>query len=340
MKRVFAVMRYALVFLCNLVLLFLFHSYLNVLLFAALCLLPVCSFLMLHHAAGQIHATLTLPPGPLSRTEPLFLRIALRNPTLFPIPTVRICLHFENLFYETNGSHQLVLPARARQETSATYPLLSERSGTLQVGITSIVLRDYLGFFEKKLSTTALETCVLFPAETLAEHSADPVFREDTSDDTHTIRSYVESTEVTGIREYIPGDKLQNIHWKLSAKQDALLVKEKNGTATNELHLLLELPKEEPERAEQILEKLFHTTEVLTRQMIPYTLWFYQGGTLQAAAIEHNAQRLSCLEHLLLEPRFSRKGEVAKLFRHMNGPNAHVLYFGCENTKENNNNIL
>ena len=32
-------------------------------------------------------------------------------------------------------------------------------------------------------------------------------------------------SEVTGIREYIPGDKLQNIHWKLSAKKDILMVR-------------------------------------------------------------------------------------------------------------------
>ena len=43
------------------------------------------------------------------------------------------------------------------------------------------------------------------------------------------------------IREYQPGDRLQHIHWKLSAKRDNLLVKEFESNAEVSLCLLLEL---------------------------------------------------------------------------------------------------
>lgn len=40
------------------------------------------------------------------------------------------------------------------------------------------------------------------------------------------LRGGTDHSEVFQIREYVPGDRLQNIHWKLSAKSDDLMVRE------------------------------------------------------------------------------------------------------------------
>src|SRR5699024_3733360 len=34
------------------------------------------------------------------------------------------------------------------------------------------------------------------------------------------------SSYISGVRQYVPGDRLSSIHWKQSAKQDALMTKE------------------------------------------------------------------------------------------------------------------
>lgn len=46
--------------------------------------------------------------------------------------------------------------------------------------------------------------------------------------------------DMTGIREYVPGDPVRNIHWKLSEKTDRMLVKELGIPATDRLLLILD----------------------------------------------------------------------------------------------------
>ena len=48
-------------------------------------------------------------------------------------------------------------------------------------------------------------------------------------------------SQISQIRNYIPGDKLQNIHWKLSAKNEELQVKEFSKPYSDEVTLLVDL---------------------------------------------------------------------------------------------------
>ena len=49
-------------------------------------------------------------------------------------------------------------------------------------------------------------------------------------------------SEIFGVREFRAGDKMQSIHWKLSAKSDDLLVRENSQPKACPLVFLLEPP--------------------------------------------------------------------------------------------------
>lgn len=53
----------------------------------------------------------------------------------------------------------------------------------------------------------------------------------------HTLE---DRTNIINIRPYIPGDQLKNIHWKVSAKRDALQTKEFEQTVSTKLMVLLD----------------------------------------------------------------------------------------------------
>ena len=69
------------------------------------------------------------------------------------------------------------------------------------------------------------------------------------------------SSNVTDVREYRPGDRLQKIHWKLSSKIDKLMVKENEATSTNQFFMLLELyqPSREDCAADPALNAILDT---------------------------------------------------------------------------------
>jgi uncharacterized protein (DUF58 family) len=60
------------------------------------------------------------------------------------------------------------------------------------------------------------------------------------SDQFSRSRKGIEPGEVRNIREYVPGDPIKNIHWKLSEKTDKLLVKDLELPVTDQIITMLD----------------------------------------------------------------------------------------------------
>ena len=60
-------------------------------------------------------------------------------------------------------------------------------------------------------------------------------------------------SDVQEVREYIPGDKLMSIHWKLSAKRDILMVKDRVSMSDHQLVIVPELFIDQPVNLAAIL---------------------------------------------------------------------------------------
>ena len=95
-------------------------------------------------------------------------------------------------------------------------------------------------------------------------------------------------TQPDGIREYAAGDKLRNIHWKLSAKYSELLVKEFSDN--NEEAAVL-LPELYMPSIDSILDCTYGTGLELLRNNMPFTLAFAAAGSEQLTKIYVNDEK-------------------------------------------------
>lgn len=95
-------------------------------------------------------------------------------------------------------------------------------SGKYIVSIKKISIYDYLGFFKitKKLKKDV--TCTVPVVEEDMESAGSMC---DESENIVSVKS-IDMGEFSHVREYRDGDKLRNIHWKLSSKSDETYVKE------------------------------------------------------------------------------------------------------------------
>lgn len=85
-------------------------------------------------------------------------------------------------------------------------------------------------------------------------------------------------TEVSDIRTYVPGDRPRDIHWKLSARQGELMVKERVSLSGSEHILLLELPPEK-EQAEKLLKDGYHKIKGLMANHMAVRLLVWNNPT-------------------------------------------------------------
>lgn len=101
------------------------------------------------------------------------------------------------------------------------------------------------------------------------------------------LRGGHDPSETFQIREYIPGDKLQNVHWKLTAKTNELMVKEHSQPKGCPVALLLgaQAGHEGDEQFDRFLQIAASLSFALADAECPHIVSWYDGGEEQAVRI-------------------------------------------------------
>ncbi len=87
------------------------------------------------------------------------------------------------------------------------------------------------------------------------------------------------------IREYIPGDELKSIHWKLTAKQDRLMVRERLQSGKHKINVLLPLVEDCGEN-DKLMDALCDLLGLLLEKEYPVQLyWLGADGGLEGRYI-------------------------------------------------------
>ena len=244
-------------------------------------LLPVVSYLVSRHAFMQLSLRAEASTAFAQSSDTVTIRLLLDNPTLFPLPDCLIRYHITSSFYPCEEEWQAVCPSYAKNVFSFDLPLTIKRCGCYQIRLESLEAHDLLHFFRFYKKAPSLTEVFVFPRETETSPFEPSDYGEGFDEFEETAAKGNTSSNVTDIREYIPGDRLQKIHWKLSAKIDKLMVKENEHTSSNQFTLLIELylPSPDSDALEESIKNGYALACSLVRFGQPFFLCFYQERT-------------------------------------------------------------
>lgn len=205
-----------------------------------LCL-PVFSFFLTRYCFDRLEPSVTIKPASIPKGESPQVFLKLYNPTRIPLSSAMVTFSFSSLFYRTTEEASHVMSLRAHCDNTLIFPVKLTKYGIYEADASYLQCFDYLHLFRfgKKLKLNA-QACVL-PDTPPREEKHEALYSEGFDEYEESGKTGNVSSNVTDIREYQPGDRLQKIHWKLSSKIDKLMVKENEATSTNEFFLLLEL---------------------------------------------------------------------------------------------------
>jgi len=271
-------------------------------LFVLLCILilfcPV-SYLCVNYMQKKIRVEFRFTKPQSEKNEEFELLLRLCNPTHFVSRNSMITLIFQNSFCEGELTRHIVLPIHAADfrgnsgETGIRIRFRGEHCGRIQCVITEFTIYDWLGIaaFEKKL--VAGSSVDIVPRElevqVNTEHMGGGVGE---CEEQPVVTGTEESTEVSELRNYRPGDRLQRVHWKLSSKQEDYLVKEFLTPSDHEITVLLDYSKEE---TEAVIELFYAVLLKLCRAGISYEVQFPTEDGLQSLLVDQEAQTLEVL---------------------------------------------
>ena len=149
------------------------------------------------------------------------------------IPTGRIGIYIKS-FNSYTGKKEVTrfyVSADAGSSTITNCYYNARIPGNIEFSIKKAWVEDYLGilrlpvFKHDRYEHTVMVIPVLYKVPVFITQSVeDNIYENDNAQNTFIAP---DSMENGGIRQYIPGDSFKNIHWKLSAKSDGLVSRQK-----------------------------------------------------------------------------------------------------------------
>lgn len=190
---------------------------------AALCLIALPGNLVLR---GRLEARL-LCPETLQKGNCAELTLEIKNPTRLPAPRLLCTVVGENCLNGQTCRWKTVAALPPGGTWGERIALRSSYAGTLRLRLESVRLYDWFGLIGLRCSCTAAGRTVIqpdtFPMEVLCGAAMDSSMdSQQYAED----RPGADLTEIWQLREYVPGDSLRQVHWKLSEKYDRLIVRE------------------------------------------------------------------------------------------------------------------
>ncbi|MGN0437044.1 MAG: DUF58 domain-containing protein [Lachnospiraceae bacterium] len=338
MKRFRNLIRYIIVVALDVWIMLMFHSYINFLLLVGLVMLPIISYYCTKMVANSVTLNIETPIEPMKKGENFILRFIFHNPTWFPVLNVIVVPIVENRFYLEYGEHTLNAPLRMHQDTEVEYLVEMEHCGRFVVSVSRICMWDLTGLFEIKIPVSLEKECLIFPNGDACYQEAGVMYEQGLTEAMESKGKGYDFSDISGIREYIPGDKLQNIHWKLSVKKDILMVKERVSVSAQQLNVLLELVNDDQMCLEYILELFDGITKAFVEMNLTFTVFYYsmKSGNLMEYFIGNEVERKNCLEMILYDHSYGDLGVVENSFLKAY-PNHTYLYVGKEQFNDGEN---
>ena len=300
MKKFKNIFEYVFLFCLNGLMLWYFRGYLNLLIAAAMILFLVLDIISVLILKRYLSVSVVVPGEQMPKNVTFVVRVNVRNDSVIPLTNGVVRLRMGNVFMGETVEQDIEVPLKPLDVTGIELPLCSACVGDVEIRTEKIVLTDFLGLFETERDAFAEDHVFIVPrGETEQEFSLN-AFEKGMNEVEETQMKGSDFSDVSQIREYIPGDAIKNIHWKLSAKKDVLMVKERLQMSSQKLLVVLRLEKSSEEAADRMIETLYSFGGFLITNHVPLTLcwWSDKFREIRQETAESSAEWLDVMLHV------------------------------------------
>lgn len=159
--------------------------------------------------------------------------------------TVLVELECQNRMFDICQTRHLMLNL---EEKNSVYelPVSKEQCGEIMVRCHGAYVYDLLGLFRMPIPSFGEMTTVIYPKKVQmhVEMSKD-IYGRPREEGQIQNRKGNDPSEMFDIREYVPGDDIRAVHWKLSSKTDTLILREPSDPSHYNLVVLIDLGLEQ-----------------------------------------------------------------------------------------------
>lgn len=219
------------------------------------------------------------------------LGLSLTNRSPVSCPRASAWLYISDLFGDTDSLKRIPFTISGGETVPFDLGMDLSHVGLYSVGLDHLEIWDTFGIFKTKVPISGRFTaCVTPRIRPMEEVTVTEEVLAEASTDTRV--TVVGGTDYTGVREYVQGDPMKQIHWKLSAHSREYMTKLQESSRQQEFSVILDFAGEENGDSEQLMELndcLIETALSLiaeiSRHDVGYALIYCDRGRNMARAV-------------------------------------------------------
>lgn len=266
---------------------------------------PIISFLQLQGSARKIDASFGCMLPVAEKGQEILLNIEVRNLSRILHQKIELGVHFKQQMIEKSLKKQLTAVIDANSKERLQYGFTCAYCGNVTLYLDSLKVYDFLGFFYKKQKYNQHITIGVLPPYQLLMAEVSHRTREFLADSEEYAdnKSGDDPSEIFQIRAYQPSDPLHSIHWKLTAKEGELMVKEHGHPLGCVVLIWIDLSKHKRLRLDEV-NRLLEVTASISM-------------TLMAEKVVHQVAWFEPENHRIVKKRIRKEEHVYELMHRL-----------------------
>ena len=196
----------------------------------------IFAFMLRKRLTAELSAGISCRKG-----EALPVTVTVRNSGIFSCLRVQAVVHCRDLLTGEETRSTARFPVSGKSEAQAVCDFRPPRCGKLALTLSELRVFDLFGLVGAKkpveLSAPSLVLPDIWPVELSVSERQSP---DMDSDEYSMYHPGDDPSETFALREYLSGDRIKNIHWKLSEKTDHLMVRQLGLPVNNSILLVLD----------------------------------------------------------------------------------------------------
>ncbi len=243
----------------------------------------------------------------------------IKNESVFPVSAITFELEFQDMSEDGIIRRKIKTAAAAKEERSVHTVISTSHSACIECRLKKARIYDPFGLVHFNIKNVSYKSRLLItPA--MSERSyingSDSACLID-SDKFSDTQKGDDSSQVFEIRNYLPGDDVRRIHWRLSSKQDELIVKEYSRPVDEDCVVMLETgigggsPEEKKTRADEILSVFMKLSFELIGNEQSFSVCWFSGKFRSFVSFDvRTFEDISPVIEEFLSEKFPRKKNI------------------------------
>jgi uncharacterized protein (DUF58 family) len=265
-----------------------------------------------------------------SKSEEKQVTLILHNTSTLAVGKAICQMEFHNTLTGEKQLQILEMPIRAKGSSKGQLQMMSAHCGYIQMEVKMSVLTDCFGFLPVKCKLKANRKVDILP----------DIFQTQISLQIPSVTSSEEENwsqewkgedyaEVFALRDYAEGDSLKQIHWKLSSKKNALIVKEGSFPITKSVLVFWDKNALEakPEEMDAMAEVVASISQSVMETGIPFTLGWTENTSCVLEEIQSEDVLIQVLPRMLKSGSRSEERDFWKENLQEKNRYGKILYF-------------